>query len=321
MSDTDAYEGNMWKLTKLSEEDVDRVLTGRYDGDDVKLRDLADIGRDVKAILIAGPDDTTRATHLVAIGDVAANLDVKRSPVSTPPPSPSPFRRVKVVLTSLLASLVGKIALVSVAVAATTGGLAATGSLPDPAQEALTRVGEKVGIHLPAGGDNEAGVPDELPPSTEGSSAPTVLDVIRSWDDDKGCAFGHAVATAAGGKPGPCNGEQGDLDDESKKGGKPEGAGKPETTPKGKPEGAGKPETTPEGAGKPEGTPQEKPEGAGKPEGTPGGGSNAEERGSRNADHGGSSDGGTVGPPSDPPNNGGNGRNGGPPSSVPSGKP
>jgi len=315
----DAYESNMWKLTKLSEEDVDRVLTGRYDGDDVKLRDLTRVARDVKATLIAGPDDKTRATHLVAIGEAAANLDVRRSPAPTSAPSRSLVRRAGLVFTSLFATLIGKIALVGVAVAATTGGLAATGSLPDPAQEALTRVGERIGIHLPAGGDNEAGVPDELPPSTEGSSAPTVLDVIRSWGDDKGCAFGHAVATAAGGKPTPCDGEQGDIDDESKKGGKPEGAGKPETTPKGKPEGAGKPETTPKG--KPETTPQGKPEGAGKPEGTPGGGSNAEERGSRNADLGGSSDGGTVGPPSDPPNNGGNGRNGGPPSSVPSGKP
>ena len=310
MSDMDAYESDMRKLTKPSEEDADRIVAGRYDGDDVKLRDLTGVARDVKAVLVVAPDAATRDAHLAVVAEAAADLAATPARTLTPARSSNLLRRARVVVSSLFASLIGKITLVSVAVAATTGGLAATGSLPDPAQDALARASEKVGFHLPAGdgseaGDDESGVPEELPPSTEGSSAPTVLDVIRSWDDEKGCAFGHAVATAAGGKPGPCNDEQGDLDDETKKGGKPEG------TPKGKPEGAGKPEGTPKG----------KPDGAGKPEGTPGGGSNAEERGSRNADRGGGSGGGTVGPPSDPPGGGNNGGNGGPPGSVPSGKP
>ena len=311
---------------KLSDEQAEQILRGGYSGDDAALGDLSDIARDVKATLMAGPDDATRATHLVAIGDAAANLDVKRAPASTPAPSPSRLRRVKVVLTSLLASLVGKIALVSVAVAATTGGLAATGSLPDAAQDALARAAERVGFELPAGdgsasetGDNEARVPDALPEATEGSSAQSVLDVIRSWDDDKGCEFGHAVAAAAGGQPGPCKGDEGD-DDGSKNQdtpkGQPEGAGKPEGTPQGKPAGAG------EGQGKPEGTPDGKPEGAGKPEGTPGGGSSNAGDGSGSADSGGkgSNGSGDAEPPSDLPV-GGSGSTGGPPDSVPSGRP
>jgi hypothetical protein len=314
------------RARKLRDEQAEQILTGRYSGDDAGLGDLSDITRDVKATLIAGADDATRATHLVAIGDAAANLDVKRAPASTPAPSPSPFRRVKVVLTSLFASLVGKIALVSVAVAATTGGLAATGSLPDAAQDALARAAEKVGFELPAGdgsegktSDNEARVPDELPDATEGSSAQSVLDVIRSWDDDKGCEFGHAVATAAGGKPGPCN--EGQDDDGSKNEdtpkGQPEGAGKPEGTPQGKPAGAG------EGQGKPEGTPDGKPEGAGKPDGTPGGGSSNAGDGSGNTDSGGkgSNGSGDAEPPSDLSVGGGSGSTGGPPDSVPSGRP
>lgn len=222
---------------------------------------------------------------------------------------------------SLVASLVGKIALLGVVVAATTGGLAATGSLPDAAQDALARAGEKVGFQLPAGDGHEgAGVPDELPEPTEGSSAPSVLDVIRSWDDDKGCEFGHAVATAAGAQPGLCNDEKSDDDGSRSVGkpkGKPEGAGEPEGTPQGKPAGAG------EGQGKPEGTPDGKPDGAGKPEGTPGGGSgNAGENGSGDTDNkGGTNGSGDAGPPSDLPVGDGNGSAGGPPSSVPSGRP
>jgi len=319
---------------KLRDEQAEQILRGRYRGDDAALSDLSDIARDVKATLMESPDDATRATHLVAIGDAAANLDVKRAPASTPAPSPSPLRRVKVVLTSLLASLVGKIALVSVAVAATTGGLAATGSLPNAAQDALARAAEKVGFELPAGdgsegktGDSEARVPDELPEATEGSSAQSVLDVIRSWDDDKGCEFGRAVATAAGGDPGPCKND--DDDDGSENEDTPKG--KPENTPKGKPEGAGKPEGTPqgkpagagEGQGKPEGTPDGRPEGAGKPEGTPRGGSGNAGGGSGNADSGGkgSNGSGDAEPPSDLPVGGGNGNSGGPPDSVPSGRP
>jgi len=313
------------RIWKPTDKQTEEILRGRYSGDDAALGDLSDIARDVKATLMAGPDDATRATHLVAIGDAAANLDVKRAPASTPAPSPSRLRRVKVVLTSLLASLVGKIALVSVAVAATTGGLAATGSLPDAAQDALARAAERVGFELPAGdgsegkiGDNEARVPDELPDATEGSSAQSVLDVIRSWDDDKGCEFGHAVATAAGGQPGPCA-DDGDGTEGASKGkpdDTPEGAGKPEGTPQGKPAGAG------EGQEKPEGTPDGQPEGAGKPEGTPGGGSNAGD-GSGNADSGGkgSNGSGDAEPPSDLPVGGGSGNTGGPPDSVPSGRP
>jgi hypothetical protein len=311
---------------KISEEQIEQILRDRYSGNDAALGDLADLARDVKAVLTAVPDDATRATHLLAISEAAAELDETPARASKPARSFTLLRRTKFVFASLVASLVGKIALVGVAVAATTGGLAATGSLPDAAQDALARAGEKVGIQLPAGDGHEgAGVPDELPEPTEGSSAPSVLDVIRSWDDDKGCEFGHAVATAAGGQPGPCHDEE-EGDDSGL-----EGVGKPEGTPKGQPEGAGKPEGTPqgkpagagEGQGKPEGTPDGQPDGAGKPEGTPGGGSaSAGENGSGDTERkDGTNGSGDAGPPSDLPVGDGNGSAGGPPSSVPSGRP
>jgi len=321
MSDMDAYQSDMAWLSTISEAEIERVLAGEYVGEDPSLHALATYSQDAKTTFATAPDEATRATHLMAIAEAAA--DATLTPVLTPSPT-SPFRRVKLVLTSLFASLIGKIALAGVALAATTGGLAATGSLPDPAQEALARAGEKVGFDLPMGDDQAtdgdvAGVPDELPEATEGSSAPSVLDVIRSWGDEKGCAFGHAVAMAAGGDPGPCKEERGDGSENN---------GKPESTPKGKPEGAGKPEGTPqgkpagagEGQGKPEGTPDGKPEGAGKPEGTPGEGSHRSgETGSGNSDHGeGPGSRGGVGPPSDVP---AGGSGGGLPNSVPGAKP
>jgi hypothetical protein len=319
MSAMDSYESDMVWLSKLNDEDIERVLAGEYPGEELSLRALATYAKDVKDTFSVAPAEGTRVTHLMAIAEATADLDATPAPVLTPAPS-GPLRRLKLVLTSLFASLIGKIALASVALAATTGGLAATGSLPDAAQDALARAGDKVGIDLPLGDDRAthddgAGVPDELPEATEGSSAPSVLDIIRSWGDDKGCEFGHAVATAAGGDPGPCSDEQSDDEDGAKKPegtpkGKPEGAGKPEGTPQGKPAGAG------EGEGKPEGTPDGKPDGAGKPEGTPGGGSEeAVENGSGNAGGGKGSNG--AGAPSDLPVGGGNESKGGPPGSVP----
>jgi len=315
----DAYQSDMVWLSRISEAKIERVLAGEYTGEDPSLHALATYAQDAKATFSAAPDEATRAIHLMAMAETAAGLD--SPPASEIAPAPSrPFSRAKVVLSSLIASLIGKIALVGVAVAATTGGLAATGSLPDPAQDALARAAEKVGFDLPAS-DNDAGVPEDLPDGAQGSSAASVLDVIRSWDDDKGCEFGHAVATAAGGHPGACKDEQGD-DEGSKntgkpeaRGGRPEGAGKPEGTPHEKPAGAGEGQ-----GGKPEGTPDDKPEGAGKPEAAPGGGSDRSgETDSGSSDHGdGHDSGGVVAPPSDVPA-GGSGV--GLPNSLPGAKP
>ena len=235
MSDKGAYQSDMAWLSTISEAEIERVLAGEYAGEDPSLRALASYARDAKATLAAAPDEATRVAHLVSIAQATAGLDTQQAAGFTPAPSRL-FSRAKVVRTSLAATLIGKIALVGVALAATTGGLAATGSLPDPAQDALNRAGERVGLDLPAGddrvpSDDNAGVPEDLPGGAQGSSAPSVLDVIRNWGDDKGCEFGHAVAAAAGGHPGACKEERGDDDGPDKpgkqeaRGGQPGGRG------------------------------------------------------------------------------------------------
>jgi len=295
-------------LSKLTDEDIERALAGEHAGDDSSLDDLAAFARDARAALESGPGGAIRETHLAAMNEASA--DLHGDPVATraAAASLSPLRRWKLVLTHLLASMVAKVALAGVAVAATTGGLAATGSLPEPAQAALANAAEKVGFELPAGDmRDEDGPPEDLPGGTEGSPAQAVLDVIRNYDGAKGCEFGHAVAEAAGGNPGPCKDEE--EDDGRREGGKPEG------TPDGKPEGAGKPEGTPEGkpegagvdtGGKPAGAPGEKPEGAGKPEGTPGGGNDTGA-----PDDAGSGDSGSGGGGSGDSGSGGGGSGGG----------
>jgi hypothetical protein len=277
----DAYSSDMGWLKKLRDEELDQVLAGRYDGEDLALDDLAVFARDAQAALSSVPAEATRQAHLAAMTEVAEKLEGAPVAAGTPAVGPSRIRRWKLVLTQRLATLTAKVAATGVALVAATGGLAAAGALPEPAQNALANAAEKAGFELPRGDEgDETTDPKELPEAAEGSSAQAVLEVIRNWEGDKGCEFGHAVAEAAGGNPGPCpdKGEEGaeengDGSEDVQKGkpegtpsGKPEGAGKPEGTPSSKPDGAGKGTT-----GKPEGTPSSKPDGAGKPEGTPGG--------------------------------------------------
>jgi|FLYL01.1.fsa_nt_gi hypothetical protein len=69
----------------------------------------------------------------------------------TPPVAPlSPRWRRRAMLTTFLSSLFGKLAIAATAVAATTGGLAATGNLPDPAQQWASDALARVGIEIPA---------------------------------------------------------------------------------------------------------------------------------------------------------------------------
>ncbi|MBA3290917.1 MAG: hypothetical protein H0U17_05420, partial [Actinobacteria bacterium] len=168
MSDPGAYESDMAWLSKLTDEDIERALAGEHAGDDTSLDDLAAFARDAKAAFRSVPGGAIRATHLAAMNEASANL--QGDPVATraAAASPSPPRRWKLVLTHLLASLGAKVALVGVAVAATTGGLAAAGSLPQPAQDALANAAEKVGFELPAGDmRDENGPPEDLPDGAE----------------------------------------------------------------------------------------------------------------------------------------------------------
>lgn len=91
-------------------------------------------------------------------------------------------------LTTFLSSLIGKLAIGTVALATTTGGLAATGSLPDPAQDWASEQLGAIGIEVPVG--------DEVEAQDDRSS--DVLDVIEGTDpEDRDQEFGEDVADTA----------------------------------------------------------------------------------------------------------------------------
>lgn len=95
-------------------------------------------------------------------------------------------------LTTFLSSLIGKLAIGTVALATTTGGLAATGNLPDPAQEWAAEQLGAVGIEIPV--DDEA----ETEVEAEDDQSSDVLDVIEGTEpEDRDQEFGEDVADTA----------------------------------------------------------------------------------------------------------------------------
>lgn len=87
------------------------------------------------------------ATDPVDPATRAATLERLLAVVAERPAPVPPWRRRA---QQVMAMTTAKVALAAGVAAATTGGLAATGSLPDPAQQILHEVGQRIGIDFPA---------------------------------------------------------------------------------------------------------------------------------------------------------------------------
>ena len=144
----------------ISDQDLDRLLAGKApSGRDGIDEALAAFAREV-GTAFAGSSSAHLERSVVAAAVEASRLNIEKGdPVARPAskahgPDPQvsglPRWRRKTVLSSLFASLVAKIAGVAIAAAAATGGLAAAGALPAPAQQAVASAASTVGIHLPS---------------------------------------------------------------------------------------------------------------------------------------------------------------------------
>jgi hypothetical protein len=163
LSSGDAYEDEMGKLSRLSDQEIDRLLTGQEPPEGGDLGELAAFVCDTAAVLPETPDEATAAGHLAAIV-AAAQLQVEHES-SAPRPSVNLsglsrkalyFRgRRKQMSGNPFSRLAGKIALAAVVVLAALGGTAYAGVLPDPVQGAVADVADTVGLSLP-GAENES---------------------------------------------------------------------------------------------------------------------------------------------------------------------
>jgi hypothetical protein len=148
----------MTKPRKISPHDLDRLYA--HGSGSEELEDISRLVQNVRSKYLGEIDPDLKAAHLAALmqvvnltdkGDLAAR---PASKVNGPARQASglPKRRRRFVLQSVFATLSTKLALGGAAVAmAATGGLAATGHLPDQAQTAISHAVDNVGIDIPVG--------------------------------------------------------------------------------------------------------------------------------------------------------------------------
>jgi hypothetical protein len=110
---------------------------------------------------------------------------------------PAPSRIKKFGLPGLLTTLAGRLALGGIALAA-VGGLAVTGSLPRPMQNAVSAAAERVGLEIPSGDPVRLASPSA---SRDSEVRRKVLSVIDNWEGEKDCEYLQALARAAGATP------------------------------------------------------------------------------------------------------------------------
>lgn len=174
----------------LTDQDLDRLLAGRPPAHEPSAA-LADFIRDLRTGHVKGPGEATEARHIAAIVEQARSLENDPATVHggsmarTGARQPSRSRR-KFMHSNRFAARAAKAGAGVVSVALATTGLAFAGVLPDAASN-------KLGL-----GPNQSEGPGGA--ATTPSRAGAVQDVINS-PQDRGCAFGHAVAKAAGGLP------------------------------------------------------------------------------------------------------------------------
>jgi hypothetical protein len=204
----DAYQDDMARFLRLSDEDVQRLFRGLPPGRDEDLRDLADFLADATQALSRPPRNDVEAGHLALIAEAVRPPSEKAlapTPAATRTGTPmarSTERRGPMRLRTVRWAV--KVAVATASVVLTTAALAFAGvDLPGTAAE--TAFQKVLGVDLPNQAEEHAGaVPEELPEGAA-DTALAVLDVIREWRSGaewSGCEFGARVSTAARGLEG-----------------------------------------------------------------------------------------------------------------------
>lgn len=173
--------GVMRRSRRHLDEQLDRLLAGDP---------YSDMGDGITELVgrlrsdLAGKAPATELTARLALETREADGAPVWARSRTGRPLPIRWRR-RIMLTTFISSLLGKLVIGSVALAATTGGLAATGNLPDPVQEWAAERLDTVGIEIPGPNDHAD------------DTAKNVLDVIDNGDPYDGDQFGKDVADTA----------------------------------------------------------------------------------------------------------------------------
>lgn len=182
MSDLDAYDDEMARIWRLSEEDIERVLAGQSPREE-SLDGVVGLLQDVRAHFTGPVDPRTRAHDLAVLAREASRLrDGSKEPSVVRRPT-STWRQILdrtrwVALRGAAATVAASLSMIGLAYA----GVDLPGQAAEQALEAVT------GLELP----NQA----ELPEHADSSVADDVRAVIEN-STATGCEFGQEVAAAA----------------------------------------------------------------------------------------------------------------------------
>lgn len=179
----------MRKLREISDRDIERLLSGEALGDG-DLSEVASHLRNLRAFSARIPGEEVESRHVAALVTAARNRAHGAAPPGTAPSARTGrgfVYRTKV--------FVARVAAAAVALSGATAGLAYAGvDLPGQAAEKAFEAVLKVELPNQGGDDAEKS-------SGAGAVADRVHAVIEAWgEDERGCAFGQAVAATARGE-------------------------------------------------------------------------------------------------------------------------
>ncbi|GMQ86096.1 MAG: hypothetical protein BMS9Abin07_1668 [Acidimicrobiia bacterium] len=149
------YGGDYDEMSKdqLLDDGLEAMITGSPDPDHGVGQALIEL----RQAAVSPPSSGQMSTHVsMAVQEALLNVPTPASSASTARRRPRTRRRR--VFSALTTSLIAKILVGSMALAATGGTLAATGNLPDPVQTVVADTVDNIGINIPHPDDSVAQV-------------------------------------------------------------------------------------------------------------------------------------------------------------------
>jgi len=191
----------MKTFQNLSKEQLDRLFSGKVPAANGDLAEVAAFVQEVKAAYLVEPDPSVEASHLASVMNLLAPVDEAQLAAKPVSEESGNERRVfglakwrKAVPAGLFASFAMKLLGGTVALAATTGGLAAAGALPSAVQTPVAdAIGAATGWKLPGATQEAKSRQDQDKDQTTEDSA----EVTEPASDPAANDFGQFVSAEA----------------------------------------------------------------------------------------------------------------------------
>lgn len=207
MSSYDAYQDEMGRFLRLSDEELSRLLAGEAGACDEAFDEVASLLGEVRGTFaVSAPDEKARALHLAAISETAQLTAEKGNPVVRPASKvhgpvarqvsglPKWRRVMDWTKGFALKAFAGTIAASTSMMGLAYAGVDLPGQAAERAIEAVT------GVELPNQGSDEEAIADETSLEDDGSTAEDEPKGSRATGEEKSAAGRAKAAEKSGGR-------------------------------------------------------------------------------------------------------------------------